>query len=60
MARRGGHDELPDECGKSVLPLQSVKTIRIAESSDMDSWEAVLRLCASFTKFPSFKKKRKW
>ena len=27
------------------------KTIRIAESSDMDSWEAVLRPCASFAKF---------
>ena len=26
------------------------KTIRIAESSDMDSWEAVLGLCASFGK----------
>ena len=37
MARRGRHDELSDGCGKSVLPLQRVKTIRIAESSDMDS-----------------------
>ena len=27
------------------------KTIRIAESSDMDSWEELLRPCASFTKF---------
>ena len=26
------------------------KTIRIAESSDMDSWEAVLRPCAKFCK----------
>ena len=42
MAGRGRHDESPDGCGKSVLPLQRVKTIRIAESSDMDSWEAVL------------------
>jgi hypothetical protein len=42
MAGRGIHDELPDGCGKSVLPLQRVKTIRIAESSDMDSWEALL------------------
>ena len=25
MAGRGWHDELPDGCGKSVLPLQSVK-----------------------------------
>ena len=25
-----------------MLPLQRVKTIRIAESSDMDSWEALL------------------
>jgi len=41
MARRGRHDELPDGCGKSVLPLQRVKTIRIAASSDMDSWEAL-------------------
>ena len=41
-ARRGRHDELPDGWGKSVLPLQRVKTIRIAESSDMDSSEAVL------------------
>ena len=45
---------------KSVLPLQRVKTIRIAESSDMDSWEAVLRPCASFWKTLSFKKKMKW
>ena len=37
MARRGRHEELSDGCGKSVLPLQRVKTIRIAESSDMDS-----------------------
>ena len=37
MAGRGRHDELPDGYGKSVLPLQRVKTIRIAESSDMDS-----------------------
>ena len=42
MAGRGRHDELPDGWGKSVLPLQRVKTIRIAESSDMDSWEALL------------------
>jgi hypothetical protein len=27
------------------------KTIRIAESSDMDSWEELLRPCASFTRF---------
>ena len=45
---------------KSVLPLQRVKPIRIAESSDMDSWEAVLRLCASFIKELSFKRKMKW
>ena len=42
MAGRGRHDELPDGCRKNVLPLQRVKSIRIAESSDMDSWEAVL------------------
>jgi len=48
MAGRGWHDDLPDGCGKSVLPLQRVKSIRIAESSDMDSWEAVLWPCASF------------
>ena len=50
MAGRGWHDELPDGCGKSVLPMQRVKTIRIAESSDMDNWETVLRPCASFKK----------
>ena len=32
------------------------KTIRIAESSDMDSWEAVLRPCASFDKSVEFGK----
>ena len=33
------------------------KTIRIAESSDMDSWEAVLRPCAKvLTKCASFGK----
>jgi hypothetical protein len=30
------------------------KTIRIAESSDMDSWKAVLRPCASFEKGVEF------
>ena len=46
---------------KSVLPLQSVKTIRIAESSDMDNWETVLRPCASFKKALSFfKRKMEW
>ena len=32
------------------------KTIRIAESSDMDSWKAVLRPCASFDKSVEFGK----
>ena len=43
---------------KSVLPLQRIKTIRIAESSDMDSWETLLWPCASFGK--AFKSKRNW
>ena len=41
MAGRGRHDEFPDGVGK-VYTLCRVKTIRIAESSDMDGWEAVL------------------
>ena len=36
------------------------KTIRIAESSDMDSWEAVLRPCASFDKSVEFGRKLTW
>ena len=49
MARRGRHDELPDGCGLKACYLCRVfKTIRIAESSDMDNWETVLRPCASF------------
>ena len=42
MAGRGWHDKLSDGCGESVLPLQRVKTIQIAASSDMDDWKAVL------------------
>ena len=36
------------------------KTIRIAESSDMDSWKAVLRPCASFEKGVEFWKEVGW
>ena len=36
------------------------KTIRIAESSDMDSWEAVLDHVQVFGKAFKFKKKLKW
>ena len=44
MAGRGRHDELPDGCGlKACYLCRGLKTIRIAESSDMDNWEAVLR-----------------
>ena len=57
MAGRGWHDELPDGCGKSVLPLQRVKTIRIAESSDMDSWKELLWPCASFGNVLRFERK---
>ena len=65
MARRGRHDELPDGCGLKACYLCRVfKTIRIAESSDMDNWETVLRPCASFKKVLSFfffkKRKMKW
>ena len=47
----------PDGCGKSVLPLQREKTIRIAESSDMDSWNELLGLMCKFYKVLSFGKK---
>ena len=63
MARRGRHDELPDGCGLKACYLCRVfKTIRIAESSDMDNWETVLRPCASFKKGFEFflKRKMKW
>ena len=42
MARRGRHDELPDGWGKKRATSAECKTIRIAEYSDMDSWEALL------------------
>ena len=61
MARRGRHDELPDGCGLKACYLCRVfKTIRIAESSDMDNWETVLRPCASFKKGFEFLKKMEW
>ena len=46
--------------GKACYLCRGIKTIRIAESSDMDSWEALLRPRASFGKDLSFKKKMKW
>ena len=36
---------------KRATSAEGYKTIRIAESSDMDSWKAVLRPCASFERF---------
>ena len=36
------------------------KTIRIAESSDMDSWKELLWPCASFKKIWVLKEKMKW
>ena len=45
---------------KRATSAEGNKTIRIAESSDMDSWEAVLRPCARFYKTLSFEKKIKW
>jgi hypothetical protein len=45
---------------KACYLCRVFKTIRIAESSDMDNWETVLRPCASFflkKKTLSFKEK---
>ena len=36
------------------------KTIRIAESSDMDSWEELLRPCAKFWKLWNVLRKLTW
>ena len=36
------------------------KTIRIAESSDMDSWEELLRPCAKFCKLWTVLRKLMW
>ena len=44
-------------CEKRATSAEGNKTIRIAESSDMDSWEAVLGPCASFGNVLRFERK---